>query len=136
MSSGVDAVMAVVGTTQMFTASPRRAYTSRAFCNALSASTACTLPECSNGAPPGRLNEYLPQRPLTVGRCTRRSVGPTRSPFASARPVVSHGHERVMRSGRFGRGRRRVLGGVRRRGQSHPLALAVGLVARRQTALD
>ena len=53
MSSGVDATIADDGTTHMLTASPRRVYTSRAFCSAISASGACTLPACSCGAPPG-----------------------------------------------------------------------------------
>jgi len=40
-------LMAIDGTTQRLTTGPRRAYTSRAFCNAISASGACRLPTCS-----------------------------------------------------------------------------------------
>jgi len=50
--------MLAVGTTHIESTLPRRAYTSRAFCSALSASTAWTLPACSCGALEKTLKEF------------------------------------------------------------------------------
>src|SRR3954470_14645482 len=105
----------------MLTASPRRAYTSRAFWSADSASTAWTLPACSCGAPPGACvntsqSGHWPSPRTCSGPFAAPPEAPASFPAAADAPM----------SGRL-RGRRLTgtLGRVRRRRHPHPLPLRV-----------
>src|SRR5687767_8935930 len=125
MSSGVDAVMTRDGTTQRLTASPRRAYTSRAFCSALSASTACTLPACSCGAPPGGCTKTSQSGHwLSPGTCSVPAAPPV-----EAAPLTLA--DDAPTSGRLARGLGGPLGRVGAGRHAHPGALVVRRAPRR-----